>query len=287
VEPGIYSVPFDGTNWQILYNPALWEEAGIDPAAPIDTWSAFLETAQRLKEVTPQPFAMNLAQPYGTAATFQTFATNFVSVEELVAASTGETPWTDPVWAEVLGIYEQIRDADILAPGSVTWNMPDCETAFFSQQTLASYFGFAISVPVGNRLNPEFTSYSAMVPPPVDAGTELRIAGGIGKSVAINSRSPRVEEALAYVKWFTAVDQQLQYAAGLPTIPANPEALDPELLDPRVVPFAEEIGRILPPEVAFRPPVAEALNRGIQQLMNEETTPDQVLTAMQEAQEGA
>jgi ABC-type glycerol-3-phosphate transport system substrate-binding protein len=126
-----------------------------------------------------------------------------------------------------------------------------------------------------------------MVPPPVDAGTELRIAGGIGKSVAINARSPRVEEALAYVKWFTSVDQQLQYAAGLPTIPANPEALDPESLDPRVVPFANEIGRILPPEVAFRPPVSEALNRGIQQLMNAETTPDQILTAMQEAQEGS
>lgn len=287
VEPGIYSVPFDGTNWQILYNPAIWTEAGIDPSAPLESWSAFLEAAQQLTNVTPQAFGMNLAQPYGTAATFQTFATNFASVEELQSASLGETPWTDPVWAEVLGIYEGIRDAEILAPGAVTWEMPDCETAFFAQQTLASYFGFAISVPVGNRLDPEFTSYSAMVPPPVTAGTELRLAGGIGKSVAINSRSENVDAALEYVKWFTDVDQQIKYAAMLPTIPANPQALNSGELDPRVVPFADQISRILPPQVAFRPPVAEALNRGIQQLMNSETTADQILAAMQEAQEGS
>jgi hypothetical protein len=73
----------------------------------------------------------------------------------------------------------------------------------------------------------------------------------------------------------------------LPTIPANPEALNSGSLDPRVVPFAEQIDKILPPEVGFRPPVAEALNRGIQQLMNSETTRDQILTAMQEAQEGS
>lgn len=283
VEPGIYSVPFDGTDWQILYNPELWAEADIDPAAPIATWSDFLEIVKKLKDVTAQPFGMNLAQPYGTAASFTTFATNFLSVDELVAACSGDTPWTDPVFGDVLAIYEEIRDADILAPGSVSWEMPDCEKAFFSQQTLASYFGFAISVPVGNRLAPDFKDYGAILPPPVTAGTELRLAGGIGKSVAINAKSPRADEALKYLKWFTEKDQQLTYAQGLPTIPANP-AVESSALDPRVVPFADDMDKILPPQAALRTPVQEALNKGIQQLMNKEATADDVLAAMQKAQ---
>jgi len=285
-EPGIYSVPFDGNNWQILYNPRLWEEAEVDPAAPIETWSAFLDIAKKLKEVTAQPFGMNLAQPYGTTASFLTFATNFMTAEELVAACTGQTPWTDPAFTDVLAIYEEIRDAEILAPGAVSWEMPDCEKAFFSQQTLAAYFGFAISVPVGNRLDPEFKDFGALVPPPVTAGTELRLAGGIGKSVAINAKSPRAQEALSYVKWFTEQPQQLTYALGLPTIPSNP-AVDLAQLDPRVVPFANQIERILPPQAALRPPVEEALNKGIQQLMSNETTADKIQAAMQEAQAGA
>lgn len=286
VEPGIYSIPFDGNNWQILYNPQLWEEADIDPNASVETWSDFLALAQQLKNVTAQPFGMNLAQPYGTTASFMTFATNFVSVDELLAAATGQSPWTDPAFGDVLALYEEIRDADILAPGSVTWEMPDCEQAFFSQQTLASYFGFAISVPVGNRLAPDFQDYSAMVPPPVSAGTELRLAGGIGKSVAINAQSPRAEEALEYLKWFTERDQQLTYARGLPTIPAN-NTIELSELDPRVVPFAEEMDRILPPQAALRPPVEEALNRGIQQLMNNEATVVNIQEAMQDAQANA
>jgi ABC-type glycerol-3-phosphate transport system substrate-binding protein len=104
--------------------------------------------------------------------------------------------------------------------------------------------------------------------------------------VAINAQSSRAEQALEYLKWFTEPDQQLTYARGLPTIPAN-ATIELSELDPRVVPFAEEMGRILPPQAALRPPVEEALNRGIQQLMNNEATADNIQEAMQEAQANA
>jgi ABC-type glycerol-3-phosphate transport system substrate-binding protein len=287
VEPGVYSVPFDGNDWQVLFNPEIWKKADVDPTAPIATWSDFLETAKKFKKATSQPFGMNLAQPYGTGASFQTFATSFVSVDDLTAACLGKTAWTDPVWKDVLGVFEAIRDADVLAPGAVSWEMPDCEKSFFAQETLASYFGFAISIPVGNRLAPDFKDFSAMVPPPPVAGKPVRLAGGIGKSVAINAKGDHVDEALRYVKWFTEKAQQIKYAQGLPTIPSNPAALDSSQLDPRVVPFANQIKNILPPQVAFRPPVEEALNKGIQQLMNKETTADKIQEAMQQAQAGA
>lgn len=287
VAPGIYSIPFDGNNWQILQNPAIWTKAGVDSSAPPKTWDEFITVAKNLKKATPQAFAMNLAQGYGTTAFLQTIATNFMSVDDLIAYDEGKKPWTDPIWKQVLAVYEQIRDANILAPGSVSWQMPDLEKGFFAQQTLASYFGFAISVPVGNRLAPDFKTYSAMVPPPTTAGKDVRVYGGIGKSVAINAKGSHVEEALKYLHWFMDTPQQVKYAQLLPTIPANPAAQDPKGLDPRTVPFASAMSKLLPPRAALRAPVEEAHNKGIQQIINKEASIDQVLSAMQQAQAGA
>ncbi len=287
VTPGIYSIPFDGNNWQILQNPDLWTKAGVDLSSPPKTWDEFINDAKALKKATPQAFAMNLAQGYGTTAFLQTFATNFMSVDDLIAYDEGKKPWTDAVWKQILGLYEQIRDANILAAGSVSWEMPELEKGFFSQQTLASYFGFAISVPVGNRLAPDFKTYKAILPPPITAGKDVRVYGGMGKSVAINAKGSHVDEALKYLHWFMDKDQQVKYAQLLPTIPANPAAQDPTLLDPRTVPFAAAMNKLLPPRAALRAPVEEAANKGAQQIINKEASVDQVLSAMQKAQSSA
>ena len=43
VPPGLYGVPIDVTNIQMLYNKALFKQAGLDPDRPPQDWTAFMQ----------------------------------------------------------------------------------------------------------------------------------------------------------------------------------------------------------------------------------------------------
>ena len=49
VPPGIYGVPIDVTNIQMLYNKDLFKQAGLNPEKPPETWSQWLEDWHKLK----------------------------------------------------------------------------------------------------------------------------------------------------------------------------------------------------------------------------------------------
>ncbi|MFC7404373.1 ABC transporter substrate-binding protein [Georgenia alba] len=285
VEPGIYSVPFDGNCWMMLCNHDLWRQADLDPEEPPATWDEFVSALRQLRNVTDQPFGMNPGQTYGPEAFALTFGSNLLGVDTVVATTAGEHPWTSAEWRTVLELLQELRDADVLAPGSTTWQMPDVEQAFFAQKNLATAFGFSSSIPVGQSLDAEFDGFGAFLPPP-PTSAEMRIQGGKSKSVAINARSPRVEEIVEYLRWFTAPEQQRHYARALPTIPVNPAVMSsPDDLDPRITPFAEHMDRIMPPEAALLTPVADALSRGVQQLLVGDNDAAGILTNVQAAQD--
>jgi ABC-type glycerol-3-phosphate transport system substrate-binding protein len=283
VKPGIYSIPFDGNNWQFYANPELWHKAGQDPSAPPKDFDALLTTLKALKSATPQAFGMAFAQSYATNAFVQTYGSAFMTVDEMVATAQGHAPWNSPGWKSVLDLYVRLRDANVLAPGAVSAQTPDLEKGFFSQKQLACFFGFAIDLPVGEKQAPGWKDFTVFLPPPATAGAKMRIAGGMGKSVAVNSKGKNVDEAVKYLKWFMQPEQQLQYAIALPTIPANPN-VDVSKLDSRVKPFNDAMSLILPPEVDFAPPAADALNRGIQDIINGKSDPGTVLAAVDVAQ---
>lgn len=283
---GIYSIPFDGNNWQFYALPDLWSKAGLDPKAELKDFAALLTALKALKKVTPQAFGMALAQPYATSAFVQTYGSGFMTTDQMIATARGEAPWSSPEWTSVLELYVQLRDAGVLAPGAVSAITPDLEKGFFSQKAMACFFGFAIDLPVAQKLAPGFSDFDVFLPPPPTAGTQMKIAGGPGKSVAVNSKGKNVDEAIKYLKWFMQSAQQTQYAKALPTIPANP-AVPVSDLDPRVKPFAAAMPLILPPDVDFHPTVADALNRGIQGIVNRQSDPASVLASVDKAQKAS
>lgn len=286
VKPGIYSIPFDGSDWQFYALPALWEKAGLNPAAAPKDFDALLAAMKLLKKSTAQAFNMALSQSYVTDAFIQTYASTVMSVDEIVATCAGKAPWSTPAWTTVIDLFRQIRDANILAPGAINAQMPALEKAFFSQKALACFWGFTIDLPVAQKIAPGFKDFNVFMPPPLTAGKTVRVAGGMGKSVAVNAKSPNTAEAIKYLKWFMEPAQQQQYATALPAVPANP-SIKLTSLDPRVQPFAKALPTMLPPKVGFKAQVSDALNRGVQSLMNSGTDAGSILAAADKAQKSS
>lgn len=283
VKPGTYFVPFDGNCWMFYALPDAWKKADLDPTNPPTTFDDLISDLKKISKTTPQAFEIALSQSYVTDAFLQTYANAVMSTDEIVATCQGKAPWSSSSWKTVIELFSQIRDAGILAPGAINAQMPDLEKAFFSQRALACFWGFTIDLPVGQVLAPNWDSFNNFKAPPLTAGHAMKIAGSQGKCMAINAKSPNTAAALEYLKWFTAVPQQTQYAKELPGIPANPGVTEAHL-DSRIVPFSKALTSINPPTVAWTAPVSTALNKGIQQLMNKEADASAVLAAADAAQ---
>lgn len=283
VDPGTYLIPFDGSDWQFYVLPDVWKKAGLDPNSPPKTFDEFISNMKTLKKSTPEAFGMALSQSYVTEAYLQTYASTVMSADDIAATAQGKAPWSSKAWESVLDSLVQIRDADILAPGSINAQMPDMEKGFFSRKSLGCFWGFTIDIPVGQVLAPNWSDFTVFMPPPMNAGDDVKLAGGLGKCMSVNAKSENKDAALDFLKWFMEPTQQTAYGKAVPAIPANPSVPSSDL-DPRVVPFADALANILPPEVAFAAPVSDALNRGIQDLMNKSTDAKSILSAADDAQ---
>ena len=62
--PGIYGVPIDVTNIQMLYNKDLFKQAGLDPESPPRTFAEFIAAAKRLKQAGIQGLVSGWAETW-------------------------------------------------------------------------------------------------------------------------------------------------------------------------------------------------------------------------------
>ncbi len=73
VKPGIYGVPIDVSNIQMLYNKDLFKQAGLDPNHPPRTWDAFIKTWRQLKAAGIPGFVSG----WGETWMIECFANNY------------------------------------------------------------------------------------------------------------------------------------------------------------------------------------------------------------------
>jgi len=122
-------------------------------------------------------------------------------------------------------------------------------------------------------MNPNL-EYGVMLPPAVNPDLPMKIWGGAGSSFVINKASSRKEKAIAFLKWFTAKEQQAYLAIETKNLPANREALSaiPDVLSG----FARGMDFTTHPTVwkyNENALVTEAFDKGIQSIIIGEKTP--------------
>jgi raffinose/stachyose/melibiose transport system substrate-binding protein len=278
VKPGVYGVPIDVTNVQLVYNRSLLKKAGI--AKPAETFDEFLVQIEKLKRVGVTPFVSGFGERWLVNCFATTYAFNILGDEKIFATFWGEVPYTDPDWIKVFGVFQTLAKKGAFIEGIVTKGNKYAEQDFALERAAYAFNG-SWCVNVYHTMNPAL-DYGVAPLPVINKMLPMKMWGGAGSSFVVNNNSVNKDKAIAFLKWLTAREQQTYLAVATNNLPANREALStiPKVLSD----FAKIMDSTTHPMIwplNEDPLVAEAFDKGIQAIMIGEATPEKVARDVQ------
>ncbi len=275
VPPGVYGVPIDVTNIQMIYNKDLFKQAGLDPDHPPLTWNAFLDAWHKLKAAHIPGLVSGWGETWMIDCFASNYAFNIMGEEKVMDTFRGKVPYTDPDWVRVLALFDQIHREGLLVSGVVTMVNKTAEQTFANGKAAFAFNG-SWCVNVYKGMNPDL-SFSTMLPPKLSDKNPMRIWGGAGSSFMVNAKSSQRDEAIQFLKWLTDAPQQVLLSKETSNLPSNRAAVGQ--LPPSLASFASQMDATTHPSqwaVTEQPTVTEALDKGIQSILVGEKTPEEV-----------
>ncbi len=275
VAPGVYGVPIDVSNIQMLYNKDLFKQAGLNPARPPETWDEWIADWHALKKAGIPGLVSGWGETWMINCFASNYAFNVMGEKKVLDTYRGKVLYTDPDWIRVLSLFDDIRKEGILASGAVTMINKAAEQTFANGKAAFAFNGSWCVNPY-HGMNPDL-SYAPMLPPRISNHYPMRIWGGAGSSFMVNAQSPRQAEAIRFLRWLTAAPQQSILAKETLNLPANRASIGN--LPPLLASFAARMNDTTHPSqwpVSEHPVVTEALGKGIQSILIGEKTPLQV-----------
>lgn len=277
VEPGLYAVPLDAVNMQIIYNRTLFKKAGLNPDQPPQTMPEFLAACKKLRSAGITPFAAGFGTWLGISL-WEVYAWNIMGEKEMLKAHNEGKCLSNPKWVNVFKVFADLRDADAYASGMATWDNPDAER-LFAQEKVAMMYNGSWTFGVVKNINAELVPRMGAFLPPTAAKNPLYIQGGYGATLAVNAASPNKEATVKFLQWLTAPAQQARYAKESLNLPASSAVTKTVKLDGGIGQFADDVNRIIPPVLKARGgDVDTQIIRGIQGIILKQKTPQQVVT---------
>lgn len=278
VKPGIYGVPIDVTNIQMVYNKKMLAKIGVKN--PPKTFEEFLSMAQALRRIGYSGMVAGWGALWMIDCFASNYAFNIMGEEKIMATFRGEVPYTDPDWIKVFDVFSQLSKKGALAEGVVGKPNKFAEQDFALERAAFAFNG-SWCVNVYHDMNPRL-DYGVMLPPAIGTKFPMKIWGGAGSSFVVNKRSSHRDEAVAFLKWLTAKDQQHFLAEATKNLPSNRQALSsiPQVLSE----FAQGMDFTTHPTIwpyNESAVVTEQYARGIQSIIMGEKTPQQVAQEVQ------
>jgi len=284
VKPGFYGVPIDVMTIEMLYNKKLFKKAGLNPAAPPKTWEEFLAAIEKLKAAGIEGLVSGWSEIWMIDCFASNYAFNIMGEAKVLATIKGKIPYTNPDWIKVFDLFREMRDKKVLVTGVITMVNKTAEQ-LFSNEKCAFAFNGSWCVNVYKGMNPDL-DYGVILPPQASDKFPLLIWGGAASSFLVNDRSVNKAAAIAFLQWFTAMDQQVYLAKATNNLPANKDALSG--IPPVLAEFANDMDSTTHPNiwgVSEFPTVIEALDKGIQSILIGEKTPEQLGQELQALKE--
>ena len=282
VKPGVYGVPIDVTNMQMLYNKKLLAKAGISSAP--QTWDEFINDTQALKRVGITPFVAGWGELWLLDCFASNYAFNIMGENKVFDTFRGRVKYTDADWIKVFRLFATLRDKGVFIDGIVTKGNKYAEQDFALERAAFAFNG-SWCVNVYHEMNPAL-DYGVMPPPAISTAYPLKIWGSAGSTFVVNAGSPNKDKAIAFLKWLTSKEQQVVLARDTHNLPSNKEALAG--VSSVMEDFAQGMEKSTHPNIwplNEDPSVSEAFDKGIQDIIIGEKTPEQVARDVQEVKD--
>lgn len=282
VKPGIYGVPLDVMNIQMLYNKKLLKKAGIKN--PPKTFDEFIEATQALKRVGVSGLVSGWGELWMVDCFASNYAFNIMGEDKIMATYRGEVPYTDPDWIKVFELFQTLVQKEALVVGIVAKANKFAEQDFALERAAFAFNG-SWCVNVYHDMNPDL-DYGVMMPPPISKEFPLKIWGGAGSSLVVNDTSPNKEKAIQFLKWLSAKEQQAYLSEETKNLPANRYAISK--ISKVLSGFAKAMDNTTHPTIwplGEDALVKERFDRGLQSIIIGEKTPQELAVEVQEVKE--
>ncbi len=282
IKPGIYGVPLDVTNIQMLYNKKLLQKAGVDRVP--QTFAEFVDATQKLKRIGVAGLVSGWGEMWMVDCFASNYAFNILGEEKIMQTFQGKVAYTDPDWVAVFQMFAKLRDSGVLVEGVVTKANKYAEQDFALERAAFAFNG-SWCVNVYQDMNPDL-DYGVMLPPKMSDRNPMKIWGGAGSSFLVNNTSAHKQAAIDFLKWLTAKEQQVFLAEETKNLPSNRNALGS--ISKILAEFAGSMENTTHPTIWMYNEdslVIEAFDKGIQSIIIGEKTPEEVAKDVQAVKE--
>ena len=283
VDGQIYSIPFQRSTMVLFYNKDAFEEVGLDPEDPPETWEEVVEYGQKL--TNENRYGVGLALNSGSAQwAFTGFCLqNSANGENLMTEDGKQVLFDTPENVEALQFWLDLQNKyQIMAPGIVQWT--DLPTQFLAGEVAMIYHTTGNMANIND--NAEFEFGTAFLP------GHKRVAaptGGGNFYISSGISEERVQAAWKFIKFATETERAAQWSLDTGYVATRESCFETDLSKN----YYEELpqAKVAYDQIPYSGPelttynaaeIWRVLNDNIQAAVVGDATPQEALTAAQE-----
>ncbi|AQZ62045.1 Maltose/maltodextrin ABC transporter, substrate binding periplasmic protein MalE [[Actinomadura] parvosata subsp. kistnae] len=276
----VYAAPVTLQGHPIYYNKALYEKAGLDPAAPPKTWDELVTGCAAIKKATGAAcFALGNKEGFGIQFFLSGLGSGILTPREYDDWIAGKRDWDSPNVRRVFELWKQTGDKGLNNDGANSTAMFSDVFTVFETGKAAHIIGLMSDVGHWNDfaefLPPD--KIGVMTAPVVTEGAtpSLPYDGGIGYAVAKWTKDPALAADLVRSLTSTGALTAFYQKAGAI---ASDTTIDVTQAGPAVAAIASEIKTGRPAlHVALSSKTLDLMGRLSQQLLSGSTTVDKAV----------
>lgn len=206
-----YGVPWTWGAVGMFYNKALFEQVGLDPEAPPQTWEEFLAAVQTFKDAGITPISLGEGEKWPGHFWWVYLALRLGGEEAFLSAYSREGTFADQPFVEAGEYLKQLVDLDPFPEGFLGLSHPDMQGYFGNGNAAMMLMGqWAPSAQAqysesGEGIGAENLGFFSFPAIEGGAGNPGDVLGG-GDGFAVGANAP--DETIEFLKFLTSAESQ-------------------------------------------------------------------------------
>jgi raffinose/stachyose/melibiose transport system substrate-binding protein len=206
-----YGVPWTWGAVGMFYNKALFEQAGLDPENPPQTWEEFLAAIQTLKDADITPIALGESEKWPGHFWWVYLALRLGGEDAFLKAYSREGTFADEPFVQAGEYLKQLVDTEPFPEGYLGLSHPDMQGVFGNGEAAMMLMGQwtpgaqAQYSESGEGIGDENMGFFSFPAIEGGAGNAGDVLGG-GDGFAVGANAP--DETIDFLKFITSVENQ-------------------------------------------------------------------------------
>jgi raffinose/stachyose/melibiose transport system substrate-binding protein len=206
-----YGVPWTWGAVGMFYNKALFEQAGLDPENPPQTWEEFLAAIQTLKDAGITPIALGESEKWPGHFWWVYLALRLGGEDAFLKAYSREGTFADEPFIQAGEYLKQLVDTEPFPEGYLGLSHPDMQGVFGNGEAAMMLMGQwtpgaqAQYSESGEGIGDENMGFFSFPAIEGGAGNAGDVLGG-GDGFAVGANAP--DETIDFLKFITSVENQ-------------------------------------------------------------------------------